>query len=1017
MTEPRPMTEPQPMTAASSTGQHSLVSSVVWNVVQFGAGRFVAFAVTLLLARVLVPQDFGLLALGLLALGVFDRLKDIGVGAGLVQRPGPWSRLAPTGLTLSAGGAVGLAGVCGLLAPQIAALLGDEELVGVLRVLAISLAINGASVLPDAALRRRLLFRQRTIPELSGAVVKGGVSLALALAGHGVYSLAWGQVAGAATITVGYWIVYSRQGFARIRLGWDRPVVGSLLTYGGQLAWVALLSLLLDNLDYLVIGRRLGAEQLGFYTMAFRLPELLVISVCAVVGEVLFSSFSTRAGDNDGLSRQFLSATGAIACLTVPVGAGLSAAAPDLVPALLGGSFGPSVQVLQLLGLYAVVYSLTFHAGELYKATGKAHILVWLSLAKLVVFAPVLWWAAGRSITAVAAAVLGLHVVFALVRAAIVRRQLDVRVGAQVRAVVAPVVSGLVMWVVVVLVGARLPLASHVGRLVLLAGVGVVVYLGALMVLDRSVLSGLRGLSPWAKPAPWITREDRLSGLAVLCSVVTGVPRVHVRGARVGDLDIAVGSTVALVDEAGPEVGVVLAATSEGDAVAALADVVRPGRPAVVWVLWPGQSAARLRRAAVRTGLVEVAAYRYVGSATSPTHLVREGSGQAVRWFAAAVRPQWGRNSRLATRANRLPVVGHRFFDGRAMVFRAPSCVPVWPGATTGQPAGPAVLHLGGGPTAGRLVLTWADAVGRPTHHTKVAPAHRAAGLRAEAEALRALAAEPGLSGSVPPLAGFRDEPNWCALTAGHVDGLTPADDAASPGTADSAAAGASRSALPDVDSLVTDWLVDLADVHLATTSSFRGVPVERVHEATASFVDADLRATVHRGLQLAAGCVGLLHGDLWPGNVHLVPRGARPPRGVRPLAVLDWESALAGHPLVDLLTWLVNRAGPGSQIRAGARAALGSEGATGVDGRLGTAAAGHVERLLRAIGGEDDPGDVEALVLAQMVVIAVAGGPAHGDGRHEKDWLDAVRTVWTSWQDAGGSPWSARSVGRQVAR
>lgn len=472
----------------------SVVSGVLWNLAQFGASRLVTFVVTVLLARLLAPSDFGLLALGLLALGVFDRLKDVGVGAGLVQRPGPWTTLAPTGLTLSVAGAVLLAGACAGCAPQLADLLGDDHLVPVLRVLAISLAVSGASVLPDAALRRRMLFSQRTVPELSGAVAKGLVSVVLALAGSGVFSLAWGQVAGAVATTTGYWVAYRRQSFGRLRPGWDRPVATSLLTYGSQLAWVALLSLVLDNLDYVMVGRRLGAEQLGYYTMAFRLPELLVTSVCVVVGQVLFSSFSERARDAGALRRQFLSATGAIACVTVPVGAGLSATAPDLVPVVLGGDFGPSVRVLQLLGLYAAVYSLTFHSGELYKATGKAHVLVWLSVAKLAVFVPVLWLAAGHSIGTVAAAMLGLHVAFGLLRATIVRQQLGIGVGPQLDAVAAPVGAGVVMWVVVAAAGALVPGGAHAVRLAVLVAIGVACYLATLVLLDRSALTRLREL-------------------------------------------------------------------------------------------------------------------------------------------------------------------------------------------------------------------------------------------------------------------------------------------------------------------------------------------------------------------------------------------------------------------------------------------------------------------------------------------------------------------------------------------
>lgn len=406
-----------------------------------------------------------------------------------------------------------------------------------------------------------------------------------------------------------------------------------------------------------------------------------------------------------------------------------------------------------------------------------------------------------------------------------------------------------------------------------------------------------------------------------------------------------------------------------------------------------------------------------MGTATSPTHLVREGPGQAVRWFAAGVRPQWGRSSKVATRANHLPLIGHRFLDGRAIAFRSPGCLPVWPGAPVdpsaqGAPGAgsPAVLHLGGGPTAGRLVLTWADQSGTPTHHTKVAPAHLAAGLRTEAAALRVLGPQPALSGTVPVLLGTSDALTWCALSAGHIEGRPPAEDAAGSVEAGDPAKPVAPADPTDVDSLVTAWLADLARAPDTDTTAVRQVAADELEAAAAAIGDGELRATVRRGFDLSANAAGLLHGDLWPGNVH-VTTGRD---GRSQLAVLDWESAMVGHPLADLLTWLVNRAGPGSQIRAGAMAALGAHSALGSVGAPGSGAAGHIERLLTATGRPLEAADVEALVLSQMVVIAVAGGPAGGDGAHERAWLDAVRDVWASWQGSGESPWSPC---REVAR
>jgi PST family polysaccharide transporter len=186
--------------------------------------------------------------------------------------------------------------------------------------------------------------------------------------------------------------------------------------------------------------------------------------------------------------------TGAVATLIVPIGAGLSATASDAVPVVLGSAFSASVPVLQFLGIYGAVYALTFHAGELYKATGRAHILLWLAVVKLVLMLPALWVAAGHSITAVAGTLVGLHLVFAVMRAGIVRRYIGIGMGAQLRAVIAPVVAGVVMWGAVVLLGTLLPDWPHLLRLVLLMVAGAVVYLAALTVLDRAAVRQIRSV-------------------------------------------------------------------------------------------------------------------------------------------------------------------------------------------------------------------------------------------------------------------------------------------------------------------------------------------------------------------------------------------------------------------------------------------------------------------------------------------------------------------------------------------
>ncbi len=480
---------------ASGSASPGVLSSVTWNLVQFGGGKFVTFVSTMVLARLLAPSAFGVVALGLLAINLFDRLKDLGVGAAIVQFPGSSQRLIPTAACLTLGTSLVLSLGCLASAPYLAVLLGDVQLTPIIRGLTIALLVSGLSVLPDAVLRRDLLFRERTAPEVSGAAIKAAVSIGLALAGFGVWSLVWGQVAAAVITTSGYWLVLHRKHKPVELRGWDPSVARRLLRFGSSVSWIALLSLILDNIDYFVIGRRLGSEQLGYYTMAFRLPELLVVSVCVVIGQVLYSSFSRLQHDRPALRSQYLSATAAVAAITVPTGLGLAAAAPEVIHVVLGSQFAPAAPMLRLLGIYAAVYSLSFHAGEVYKATDRAELLVRTSMVQLVAFLPLLWWAGGISAEAVAASLLGLQVAFTGVQLALVRHVLGLSLADQWRVMWPPVLGGSAMAAGVAVCSGLLPSGlPSLARLIILVLLGALVYGGILRLVAPHLLRRLAQL-------------------------------------------------------------------------------------------------------------------------------------------------------------------------------------------------------------------------------------------------------------------------------------------------------------------------------------------------------------------------------------------------------------------------------------------------------------------------------------------------------------------------------------------
>lgn len=471
-------------------------SSTVWSLIQYGGGRAVTFVSTMLLARLLDPSAFGLVALALLAIQILDRVKDFGVGQSLVQVPGPWWRIAPTGASLTVISAVVAAALAYVTAPYAASILGDQALTPIIQGLALWLLVSGLAIFPDAALRRAMEFKLRALPELAGIVVKAIVSIGLALLGLGVWSLVWGQVAASVVMAVGYWLVYWRKRAAPLpTFGFSRKAAASLLTIGFSLSWVGLLSLVLDNIDYFVIGRRLGAEQLGYYTMAFRVPELLVIGVCGIVSQVLFSSFSRLQYDSAAVRDHFLHSTTMVLSLAVPVALGLSAASRQIVQVVFGPAYLPSAPILVLLGVYSAIYSLSFTSGDVYKATGRASILIRLSFVKLVVFVPVLWWAAGISTIAVAGGLAAVHALFAVVRLFVINRVLHLRVREQWDCLWPPVLSAVIMALVVYAVGVLLSALPVLAVLAVQVVSGVLIYLALLHVTDRAVLADLRRIA------------------------------------------------------------------------------------------------------------------------------------------------------------------------------------------------------------------------------------------------------------------------------------------------------------------------------------------------------------------------------------------------------------------------------------------------------------------------------------------------------------------------------------------
>lgn len=427
---------PSAQSAADRTGRQA-----AWNYLVFALSKLSTLVMMMVLARLLAPEDFGLFALALLVVTLFDCVKDLGVGGALVQSRAPLRNLAPTALTISLVSGLVVGCVVFATADLLAGLFARPELAPVIRALASGLVVSALSTVPASLLRRRIAFRERLVPEVGGALAKTAVAIALAVAGVGVWSLVYAQLVAVVINTSLYWW---RAGVAP-RWGFSWPTTVELAHYGVPTAAITLLAFAIYNVDNLAVGVRLGTEELGLYSLAYRIPELIILNLCAVVSDVLFSSLSRMQDERDRLGRHYLRTLSVVVAITAPTGTLLAIMAPAVIEVLFGSRYVTADDALTVIALFTVVYSASFNSGDVYKAIGRPGILTAINAGKLLLMAGPVWWAAGRGMLAVALVLLGVEVVHFCVRIGVVARIAGLALTALLGAAGRPVLASALM--------------------------------------------------------------------------------------------------------------------------------------------------------------------------------------------------------------------------------------------------------------------------------------------------------------------------------------------------------------------------------------------------------------------------------------------------------------------------------------------------------------------------------------------------------------------------------------------
>jgi len=342
------------------------------------AGRTaLQFATTVILARLLAPGDYGLMAMALAIAALGAVFRDLGTGTAIIQRTGLDDRLINGIFRLNLALGLALSILCIAGAGPFAQLLGEPRLAAVLVLMSPIFLVSSVGVVPQALLERESRFKDLAGIELAAAALAASVAVAAAALGLGLYALVAQTLT---TITASSVLLFLRSRW-RPRRGGSISDVRPLLTFSSNLFTFNSLNYVHRNADAFLVGRFLGAVDLGFYSVGYKVVLFPLQNFTFVLARVLLPAYSRQQSNPAEVSRHYLHSLGSITFISAPLMALIWAVREPFVEALLGPQWLRAAGVIAWLAPVGLLQSMVSTSGSVLSAFGRTDLLRNLGLA------------------------------------------------------------------------------------------------------------------------------------------------------------------------------------------------------------------------------------------------------------------------------------------------------------------------------------------------------------------------------------------------------------------------------------------------------------------------------------------------------------------------------------------------------------------------------------------------------------------------------------------------------------
>ena len=366
---------------------HRTANAGFWAFALNITNRVLSTARTVLIARLLAPEDLGLMGIALLMVSFLNTFTRTGFRAALIQRKGSIEDDLDTAWTIEFLRRFMLGGVLALAAPWFADFFGAPEVVNVIRVMGLVVFVNGLQNIAVLKFDKELEFQRRFIYRSIPALADLVTAVAFAIVLRSVWALVLGLLARNLTLVIASYVVLPYR--ARLRIDWSRAK--RLFSFGFWIFGSNILVWLTLSLDDVVVGRVLTVAALGFYQLAFTISQVVTSELTSVINQVAFPVYSKLQDAGERLRKAYLRTFQLVTLVSIPMTLGLWFIGKEMVEVVLGPKWLPMLPAFNVLLVWGLIRSILATTGPLFQGIGRPSIATSIQLGQVVLLAAVIY--------------------------------------------------------------------------------------------------------------------------------------------------------------------------------------------------------------------------------------------------------------------------------------------------------------------------------------------------------------------------------------------------------------------------------------------------------------------------------------------------------------------------------------------------------------------------------------------------------------------------------------------------